>query len=217
SGARRPRGDRVRSRRADHHRALLQALAARDAGAARGSGLAQPADLLGERIRDAAVAVQRGVTGSVPITSQLLEHVLQQLDGFKVNKAKRRFERRAGDGVFHRFFLVCTYGGPLGFRVRPEVAVRIDRVEDIYHRVSGMAAKYHRGTSTMGTAVGELIGGGSRAGEFRLLDVTDLTGAAAGIISLFRSHAVPYFERWSSLQNIDSELNGEPWRRSLHR
>ena len=52
-------------------------------------------------------------------------------DGFALKAAKDWFVRKRG-GVTDHFSLVCLDGKP-GFRIQPNVGVRIDRVEKIFH------------------------------------------------------------------------------------
>ena len=75
-------------------------------------------------------------------------------DGFSLNAKRGRFIRKRGD-VTDDFTLQCRDGKP-GCRVEPDVGVRFEIVEEIYHRTSMFGPKYHKNTVTVGGSVGEL-------------------------------------------------------------
>jgi hypothetical protein len=84
--------------------------------------------------------------------------------GFTLNAQHGRFVRKRGE-ITDRFTLQCRDGKP-GCRVEPDVGVRIEYVEEIYHRTSWFQPKQHKNTSTVGGSIGELSDRPSRRLEF---------------------------------------------------
>jgi len=133
--------------------------------------------------------------------------------GFRFVKSKERFEKRE-QGTLHLFQLVFLDGAD-GCRVSPNIGVRIDAIEEIFHRTSGFAPKYQKDTPTVGTDAWRLIG--NPAFEFSLSSPGDAADVAAGIVSVFESVAQPYFAEFSSIAAVDAALNEEPLKPSVHR
>jgi hypothetical protein len=161
--------------------------------------------------------MSKDVEETTPLKAALFESVRRQLvdDGFEFNAVNDQFIRRHG-GIADEFQLVCKDAKP-GYRVQPNVGVRIDRVEQIFHQTSGFELQYQDSTSTMGAPVGVLLSGSPRACEFLLESESEIASVAEKIVRVFREVALPYFERWSSLAAIDAELNDKPAERTSHR
>ena len=87
-------------------------------------------------------------------------------DGFILKASKDSFVRRR-NGTVDIFQLVCLADQP-GWRIQPNVAVRVDRVEEIFHHTSGFELKYQKDTPTIGGAIGNIIKNSNRACEFPL-------------------------------------------------
>jgi hypothetical protein len=147
----------------------------------------------------------------------MFESIRQQLmgEGFILQAPKHRFIRRR-DGITYIFQLVCLEARP-GWRIQPDVAVRIDRVEEIFHRTSGFEPRYQKDTPTVGGAIGNIMQGDNRACEFLLESDSDIASVSQESVRVFREFAVPYFNRFSSLSEIDAELNDAPTERTPHR
>jgi hypothetical protein len=134
---------------------------------------------------------------------------------FSLKAAKDSFVRRRGE-VTDLFQLVCLDGKP-GYRIQPNTGVRIERIEELFHQTSGFEPKYQKDTPTMGSSVGILLNGDSRTCEFLLESEAEVAFVAEKIVGVFREFALPYFERWGSLQAIDAELNDKPAERTPQR
>jgi hypothetical protein len=143
------------------------------------------------------------------LTPELKKH------SFSLKSAKDRFVRQRGD-VTDIFQLVCLDGKP-GYRIQPNVGVRLERVENIFHQTSGFESKYQKDTATMGSSVGIFLTGDGRSCEFLLERESEIPSVAEKLVNVFREFALPYFERWGSLAAIDAELNDKPAERSHHR
>ena len=135
--------------------------------------------------------------------------------GFKLKTAKDSFLRKH-DSETDIFQLVCLDGKP-GWRIQPNVAVRIERVEAIFHQTSGFEPKYQSDTPTIGGFVGNIADGDNRACEFLLEDNRDLSLVAGNIVNVFIQIGLPYFDKFRSISEIDKELNSSPTERTPHR
>ena len=135
--------------------------------------------------------------------------------GFSLKAAKDSFVRRRAE-VTDLFQLVCL-DGKRGYRIQPNTGVRIERIEELFHKTSGFEPKYQKDTATMGNSVGIFLDGDSRSCEFLLESGSDVASVTEKIMGVFRENALPYFERWGSLQAIDAELNDKPAERTPHR
>ena len=147
----------------------------------------------------------------------LFESLRRQLsgEGFELNAPRDKFLRRH-DGISDSFQLACKDAKP-GYRVQPNVGVRIDRGEEIFHRTSGFDREFQDNTSTMGAPVGALVGANARDCEFLLESDSEIPDVTGKLVKVFRDVALPYYAKWKSLQAIDADLNADPARRTPHR
>jgi hypothetical protein len=136
-------------------------------------------------------------------------------EGFTLKPARNTFVR-VHEGRSDFFQLVCLDAKP-GWRIQPNVGIRIERVEDIFHKTSGFEAKYQGDTPTIGAAVGNIEDGDNRACEFLLETPADVHRIAGEIMKVFHEFAIPYFNKFSSLSAIDAELNTRPTERTPNR
>ena len=154
---------------------------------------------------------------SSPLRKAIFEAVASQVCqyGFTFKRSKDRFERQH-DGIADRFSLVCLNAMP-GYRVQPNVGIRIELVENIFHQTSDWDPKYQKDTPTIGAGIGHIIAGDNRKCEFVVQNDADVLPAAEKIGNVFREFALPYFQKYGSLQAIDAELNSHPTERTPHR
>jgi hypothetical protein len=152
-----------------------------------------------------------------PLKVALFKYIRRQLVeyGFELNSARDKFTRRHS-GITDHFQLVCRDAKP-GYRIQPNVGVRIDPVERIFHQTSGFEPQYQDNTSTIGAPVGSLLSGSPRSCEFLMESEFQIASITGEIMRIFREVALPYFEHWSSLTAIDAELNDKPAERTPHR
>jgi hypothetical protein len=142
-------------------------------------------------------------------------HAAFKSSGFTFHASSDAFRRRH-HGTVDIFQLVCLDGKP-GWRVQPNVGVRVNRVEEIFHQKSGFEEKCQKGTPTIGSGVGNLLSGDNLACEFRLDLYGDITTVSERVVHVFHDFAVPYFQRFGCLSAIDSELNDAPSARTPQR
>lgn len=140
------------------------------------------------------------------LTPELKKH------DFSLKRATNSFVRQRGE-VTDQFQLVFLDGRP-GYRIQPNVGVRIDRVENIFHQTSGWDPKYQKDTPTMGSSVGILLTGDSRSCEVLLEKESQVGPVAERIEGVFHEFVLPFFERWGSLIAIDAGLNDKPAERT---
>jgi hypothetical protein len=164
-----------------------------------------------------SIDMAEDVEQTTPLKVRLFESVRRQLigHGFVLNAVRDNFVRRH-DGITDIFQLTCLDAKP-GYRILPGVAVRIERVENIFHETSGFERKYQKDTPTMGTRMGSLLTGSPRACEFLLESESEIASVTEMIVGVFREFAPPYFEKWGSLAAIDAELNDKPGERMHNR
>jgi hypothetical protein len=157
------------------------------------------------------------MTRKQDLKQSLFESLVAPLaaDGFTLKAATSTF-RRKRNGVTDLFQIVCP-DGKSGWRIHPNVGVRIDRVEDIFHQTSGFEPEFQKDTPTIGNDVGHLTGGGYRGCEFWLEDSSAVSSVASDIVGVFEKFALPYFEKFGSVSAIDQELNSAPTERTANR
>jgi len=104
------------------------------------------------------------------------------------------------------------YGGndrDIGYAISPSLAIRIDEVEEIYHKVSRFEPKYQKDTPTIWPTIRGLQG--SKVGyEYELDSVEDITPVVGKLFSIFEDIALPFLEENSSIAAIDNLLNSNP-------
>lgn len=105
------------------------------------------------------------------------------------------------------FFYPLMLNGEHGTRISPQVGMRHEAVERIFHLTSGFERKYQAGTPTLGSDVWRLLGEES---YIILSSVDDLPGAIASVLAIFEQYALPYYERFSDLHAVNQVLNENP-------
>ena len=93
--------------------------------------------------------------------------------------------------------------------LEPALAVRIDKVEEIFHRTSVYEKKYHSETPTISFAFGHV---NPDLDLFRY-DVTDaysLESALNNILRDFQTYALPFLQANTSIEALDRLLNDAP-------
>jgi hypothetical protein len=132
--------------------------------------------------------------------------------GFKLVKSKEWFVRtRPG---FKDYFVLdfAEYGY---LQVQPTIRLRVDQVEDIFHRTSGFEKKYQGETPTLAVMLQHLSGDPSLF-EYQLHGTEQVAEVAAQLINDFEAVALSYFDTNGDLRRIDSLLNDEPDANCVH-
>lgn len=126
--------------------------------------------------------------------------------GFKLQKGKERFARREplGSWWFVLDFTVYEH-----LRVKPAMALRVDEVEDIFHRTSGFEARYQADTPTLSLSLQSLAGTAS-GHEYEIGNLESVVTVGAALEADFNRHVLPYFQRHSTRAAIEETLNRNP-------
>jgi len=131
---------------------------------------------------------------------------------FKLQRSKERFAKRVSNGSL---WFVLDFTIYENLHVKPAIAVRVDPVEDIFHRTSGFERQYQADTPTLTLSVQSLTADSSRF-EYLIRDLSDVDTVATQIERDFSEIVVPYFECHSDLSGIDAALNGNPGGECIH-
>jgi hypothetical protein len=132
--------------------------------------------------------------------------------GFKMQKAKEQFVRSVDVG---RFYFLLDFAEYQALHVQPTVRVRVDAVEEVFHRTSGFEKKYQPDTPTIAVTLQNLARD-PLTYEYVVGDPADVGVVIDQLESDFDKVALPYFERYSDLRMIDVALNENPEADSVH-
>jgi hypothetical protein len=141
---------------------------------------------------------------------QALQPCLEE-HGFKLQKSKEQFVRKE-KGL--KSYYLLDFSEHKNLHVTPTVRVRIDQVEDIFHRTSEFEKKYQADTPTLAVTLRDLTG--SDSVDHTVSDRRDIPGVARQLERDFVAIAEPYCRRFSSLKQIDIALNSAPEQDSVH-
>lgn len=127
--------------------------------------------------------------------------------GYRLHSASDRFVRSVGDFSyrFHTRFL----NGPQGVEVEPEIGIRSEAVERIFHQTSTYAPQYHSGTPTIGASLVNLEGVELMTYRCPISTDDEVLPVAERLMVLLETKAIPYFEQYGSLEAIDHLLNDQ--------
>jgi hypothetical protein len=124
--------------------------------------------------------------------------------GFKLNESLGEFTRNSNDGwsQFHLTFLNrdACWEINLGMLIRKNI------VEDIYHRASYYEPKYHKTTPTIGITIENYLND-DKEHRYYLNSESDLDFCITGIIEDFKNIALPFFDKYQSLEAIEKAIN----------
>lgn len=126
--------------------------------------------------------------------------------GFVLNKALAEFTKRSAQGweKFQLIFLVRSNG----WEINPAMLIRINVVEDIYHKASYFETKYHKTTPTVGIPLENFINDG-KGYRFDLTSEADIEHCYQNIMTLFKKAVVPFFLQYNNIEQLDKEVNVE--------
>nr|GAT45550.1 predicted protein [Mycena chlorophos] len=128
--------------------------------------------------------------------------------GFKLKKSEDKLIRKHLDRS--DVFQVLWRDSAGGWKIQPQVGVRHERVEEVFHETSGFEKKFQAGTSTVGTSIGVLQGGINSDVEFFIESVGQIDFAVDGMLKAFFDVALQYYDQWKDVASIDEALNDEP-------
>lgn len=124
--------------------------------------------------------------------------------GFKLNKSLAEFTRKDKEG-WQKFQLIFLTRNA-GWEINLGMLIRKNVVEDIYHRASYYEPKYHKSTPTIGITIQEYLNDGEEH-RYYLNSESDLDSCIGGIIKEFKSVALPFFDKYQSVEAIEKAIN----------
>lgn len=129
--------------------------------------------------------------------------------GFTLIRRMDWFVRKGKTSLIYRLDFYGGYDRDKGYIVSPSLAIRIDEIEDIYHKVSGFEPQFQKDTPTIWPTIKDL----QRAKdgyEYELDSVEDKTPVVEKLFSIFKDIGLPFLEKNSSIAAIDKLLNSNP-------
>lgn len=126
---------------------------------------------------------------------------------FNLNKSLAEYTKRNKDG-WNKYQLVFLMRDE-GWEINPGLLMRLDIVENIFHKFSGFEEKYKKNTPTIGTSI-EDIGNDHQFYRFELTEESQINVLAENLYSLFIKIGLPFFDKFNSLKKIDTVLNSNP-------
>lgn len=124
----------------------------------------------------------------------------------------RRTDWFVRKGAINLIYGLNFYGGydkKTGYTVAPWVAIRVDEVENIFHKVSGFELQYQKDTPTIGATIKDLLKA-KEDYEFELNSIEDISSIVNKCYDIFKNIALPFLEENSSITAIDNLLNSNP-------
>ncbi|NML63985.1 hypothetical protein HHL22_02090 [Hymenobacter sp. RP-2-7] len=92
------------------------------------------------------------------------------------------------------------------WEINPVMLLRKNVVEDIYHKASYYEVKYHKTTPTIGIALENFNNDGNPY-RLQLARQEDITFCHNRLAGLFQNVAIPFFEKYDRLDELDKEVN----------
>lgn len=135
-----------------------------------------------------------------------LEDALTKV-GFNFFEDISWFERQRND--LADYYAFEFYKEVCGYRVQPAIHVRSHILDRIYHKISGIAPKEQIYDTAIAFVVWRVFGR-EKTYECRLRSEDDVKPAARKLIKIFKKTALPFFESYTSIANIDRLYNSDP-------
>ncbi|MCP3898402.1 MAG: hypothetical protein GY707_01560 [Desulfobacteraceae bacterium] len=148
------------------------------------------------------------------LKSKLIERITKNITetGFKLIKGKGWYIR--GDGDITEKFWVVFYDTPLGYRVVPSVAIRIEQIEKVFHLSSNFEKKYQKHTSTIESEIWRWQGDQDKY-QYNLEVDEDIDLVVANLLCDFNGLCQEFYENYSSIDAVDALLNDDPEQNSV--
>jgi hypothetical protein len=124
--------------------------------------------------------------------------------GFKLNKQDSVFMRKTSYGwdKFQIGFLSRKSGWDVDF----SMLIRLNEVENIYHKGSYFDKKYHLTTPTIGIEIGVFLNNEENNRVF-LDEDSNINEFYTMTLRLFKEVAIHFFEKYKSIQELDKAIN----------
>ena len=152
-------------------------------------------------------------------------------DAFCIEMTKhfhsRGFRFRKEDGLYLKSvnskyqegYGLTIQDGAWGYMVTPGPSLRVNEVERIFFRTAFWGERGREIKATVGTSVGLLIDSHAKnvdSFRIRLESKEDLEPAICEAIRVYEQFAIPYFDRFRDLKEIDAVINDRPRQSCIH-
>lgn len=148
------------------------------------------------------------------LTESIIQAVARELapDGFWFDAVPSCFVKQEGDIRF--LFQIAMAAEHERLTCTPDVGVRSERIEDVFHRTSEFSPTDALNTATLGVNLKLL----TRSSKYDVVvsSAEDVHDAIQKLVQAFREVAIPYFSQFGSLKGIDAALNGSPSEQCVH-
>lgn len=129
--------------------------------------------------------------------------------GYRFSTVDDLFLQAEGDFTYQ---WQCRFtSGSYCVEVEPEMGIRSEIVERIFHQTSTFLPKYQSGTSTIGSSLANIERADLKLYTSVIATDEDLQIAALKLLALFDDKALPFFRHYGNLQAIDHLLNDRPY------
>lgn len=145
------------------------------------------------------------------LKNKLLTNLGALLKPYRFTLVRRMdwYIRKGASKLIYRLDFYDGYKKENGYTVSPSLAIRMDKVEEIFHMVSGFEPQYQKDTPTIWPTIKDLRK--AKDGyEYALDSAQDLEPLAAELFRIFSDIALPFLENNSSIEAIDKLLNLNP-------
>lgn len=141
------------------------------------------------------------------LRQEVLKLVQQHLKqyGFTLNKQLAEFTKKNENGWI-KFYLIFLERNQ-GWEINPTMQIRFNVVEDIFHKTSGFDMKYQKGTPTIGSSAENYLQTGYGTYRFALGEEEDIEGIVLHINDVFENMALPFYEKFIKLEEIERAIN----------
>jgi len=129
-----------------------------------------------------------------------------QVFGFKLNKNLAEFTRSNNDGWFKYQIVFLKIDN--GWELKPSLLLRFNIIEDIFHKISGFEEKYKKGTPTIGISIEDYLENDKY--RYQLIDKDQIDNLVQQLYVVFQKIAVPFFDRFNTIEKLDEVLNVAP-------
>ncbi|MEO6131055.1 MAG: hypothetical protein ABIQ02_04355 [Saprospiraceae bacterium] len=137
---------------------------------------------------------------------KMLETKLKKF-GFRLNKSLSEFTKNNSSGwQKYQIIFLLTDGG---WQVHPAIFIRFNLVEDLFHKISGFEKKYCKGTPTIGISI-ENYNSNEIPSRFDVTEESQINEISDKLFILFENIALPFYEKYNTLETINQAMNNIP-------
>lgn len=131
------------------------------------------------------------------------------LGGFRLNRSAEGFVRKIPGGTQQLSVPFWDYCPEFQFSLVR--CIRLDAVEDLFHRFSGSPERFHKETLTSMTQL-EYFGEEPTPGRgviFKAVTEAEFANELSRLSAFIRKKALPFFDRYNTLEALDRAMNPE--------